>query len=408
MVLERWPCNEPIPGAKGWSITDISSNGINLIFTYMISKDETKNLAPQIVLWSDDYTDLVVGSEEWLDIPIVTGESESGELVVLARVKNCAPEVENAARQNDGGADCPPLLRARVRSQIMEDNTLKVIKKKKTTTTSTQVGRQKRKLREEPKPSGAGVEAEKLTSSDGETQDDPRAPVISPIRSPPAKRVRRQELVGQGIVLGSQPVREIQGGPRDGGWESQDGPLPQSMSQGPDNERGLDQVHGSRGMSQQRNTHNEAGSDRAGGSRLRAWNDAEGCDHNNFDTDVNMYDEDDAFMDEYQTTRFEPSFSMQDHYHRPPPQFSNNQHYGHHPQQYATSDFGGRGRGLRSQFRGHARPYDSNGYYGRGNEGFTGHGPRRVGRGHSENGDEERFTDGGVLRRRHPSEGRGF
>ena len=53
MVLKRWPCNEPIPGAKGWSITDITSNGINLIFTYMISKDETNKLAPQIVLLSD-------------------------------------------------------------------------------------------------------------------------------------------------------------------------------------------------------------------------------------------------------------------------------------------------------------------------------------------------------------------
>ena len=53
MILERWPCNEPIPGAKGWSITDISSNGINMIFTYMVSKDETKELGPQIVSWSD-------------------------------------------------------------------------------------------------------------------------------------------------------------------------------------------------------------------------------------------------------------------------------------------------------------------------------------------------------------------
>jgi hypothetical protein len=360
--------------------------------------------------WALDYTDLVEGSEEWLDIPIVTGESESGELVVLARVKNCAPEVENAARQNDGGADCPPLLRARVRSQIMEDNTLKVIKKKKATT-STQVGRQKRKLREEPKPSGAGVEAEKLTSSDGDTQDDARAPAISPINSPPAKRVRREELVGQGVVLGSRLVREIQGGPRDSSRESQDGLHPRTMSQGPDNERGLDKGHDSRGMSQQRNAHNEAAADRAGGSRPRAWNEAEGRNHNNFDTNVNMYDEegyDDAFMEDYQATRFEPSFSMQDNYHRPPPQFSNLQHYGHHQRQYAPSDFGGRGCGLRPQYQGHGRPYDSNGYFGRGNEGFTGHGPRRVGRGHSENGDEERFTDGGMLRRRHPSEGRGF
>lgn len=53
MTLKRWPCNEAIPGAKGWSITDITSNGINMIFTYMISKDETKELGPQIVSWSD-------------------------------------------------------------------------------------------------------------------------------------------------------------------------------------------------------------------------------------------------------------------------------------------------------------------------------------------------------------------
>ena len=357
-----------------------------------------------LIDWALDYAELVAGSEDWLDIPIVTGESKSGELVVLARVRNCAPEVENAARQKDGGADCPPLLRARARSQIMEENTLKVIKKKMTATTSTQVGQQKRKLREDPKPSGADVEVEKVPSSDEDPHDNSRAPVISPIHSPPAKRVRRQELVGQGVVLGSQPAHEIRGGPRDGGWESQEGRHLQSMLQGPDNEHGLDQGRDSRGMSQQRNTHNEAGSDRGGGSRPRAvipWNDAEGRNHNNLDTDVNMFDAegyDNAFMDEYEATRFEPSYSMQDHYHRPPPQFSNIQHYGHHPRQYAPSDFGGRGRGLRPQYRGHAHPYDSNGYYGRGNKGFTGYGPRRVGCRHSENGDEERFTDGGLLR----------
>ena len=77
--------------------------------------------------WALDYMDLVEGSEDWLDIPIVTGKSESGKVVVLARVRNCAPEVQNAARQNDGGADCPPLLRARARSQMIDDNTLKVV-----------------------------------------------------------------------------------------------------------------------------------------------------------------------------------------------------------------------------------------------------------------------------------------
>ena len=53
MVLERWPYNEPFPGAKGWSVNDVSSHGINLIFMYMMSKSETKELAPRIVAWSD-------------------------------------------------------------------------------------------------------------------------------------------------------------------------------------------------------------------------------------------------------------------------------------------------------------------------------------------------------------------
>lgn len=362
--------------------------------------------------WALDHTDLVVGSEAYLNIPIVTGESESGQLVVLARVRNCAPEVVNAARQNDvGGA---PLLRARALTLMVEENTLKVVKKKKTATTSTQVGGQKRKLREDSKPSGAGVEVEKPLSSDEDTRGNSRAPVISPIHSPPPKRVRRQEMPGQGAELGSQPVRNIQGGPRDSGWESQEGQHLRSMTQGPGNECGSDQGLNSRGMSQQRRTHDEAGSNRPSGSRPRGvipWNDADIRNHNNYDTDVNMYEaegHDDAFMDEYQATRFEPCFPMQDHHHRPPAQFSNLQYYGHHPRQYAPSDFGGRGRGIRPQYRGHDRAYDSNGYYGRGNEGFAGYGTRGVGRGHSETGDEERLADGGMLRRRHPSEGRGF
>ena len=364
--------------------------------------------------WALDYMDFVEGSEDWLDIPIVTGESESGKVVVLARVRNCMPEVENAARQNDGGADCPPLLRARARSQIIDDNTLKVVKKKKTATTSTQVGRQKRKLHEDSKPLGAGVHVEKLPSSDEDSHGNSRAPVISPIHSPPAKRVRRQEMPGQGADWGSQPVRNVQGGPTDGGWESQDGQHRRSMTQGPESECGMEQGLNSRGMSQQQHTQDDAGSNHLMGSRLRGGiprNDTNIRNHNHYDTDVNMYDEEghnDAFMGEYHATRFEPSFSVQDHHHRPPPQYSNFQYYGHHTRQYAPSDFGGRGCGIRPQYRGHARPYDSNGYYGRGNEGFTGYGARGVGRGHSETGDEERLTEGGVLHRRHPSEGRGF
>ncbi|EDR04495.1 uncharacterized protein LACBIDRAFT_330671 [Laccaria bicolor S238N-H82] len=288
MILERWPCNEPIPGAKGWSITDISSNGINMIFTYMISKDETKELAPQIVSRSDDYMDL----------------AEGRALVVLAHVRNCLPEVENAARQNDGGADCPPLLCARARSQMIKVNTLKVVKKKKTATTSTQVGRQKRKLREDSKPSGAGVQVEKPPTSDEDTQaGNSCAPVISPIHSPPAKHVCRQEKPGQGADLGSRPVRNNRGGPRDSGWESQEGQHPHSMTQGSGNECGLDKGLNSHGMSQQWRTHDDAGSNRPRG--VIPWNDADVHNHNDYDADVNMYDEDghNTFMDEYQATR---------------------------------------------------------------------------------------------------------
>ena len=34
--------------------------------------------------WALDYMDLVEGSEDWLDILIVTGESESGKVILSA------------------------------------------------------------------------------------------------------------------------------------------------------------------------------------------------------------------------------------------------------------------------------------------------------------------------------------
>jgi len=97
-----------------------------------------------------EYKSLEAGSEAWLKIPIVTGAAESGKVLVFAHIKNCLAEVHNAARQIDGGPDMAPLLRVRARSQAIEENTLKVIKKK--TTKSTQPDTQKRKLREESNP----------------------------------------------------------------------------------------------------------------------------------------------------------------------------------------------------------------------------------------------------------------
>ena len=210
MVLERWPCKEPFPGAKGWSVNDISSHGINLMFTYLMSKDELKDLAPSIVAWSDGkvhsnnksssdrtasgYKSLEVGSEAWLEIPIVMGATKSGEVLVLACVKHCLPEVHNAARQNDGGPDVAPLLCARARSQAIEENTLKVVKKK--TTKSTQSDTQKRKLHEEPKPRRKVIYVED-PPSDEDSVDDPQPPVNSSRASPPAKHVRRQDATQQ-------------------------------------------------------------------------------------------------------------------------------------------------------------------------------------------------------------------
>ncbi|EDQ98612.1 uncharacterized protein LACBIDRAFT_335810 [Laccaria bicolor S238N-H82] len=210
-----------------------------------------------LIDWALDYMDLAEGSEDWLDIPIITGKSESGVLVVLAHVRNCLLEVENAAQQNDGGADCPPLLCARAHSQMIEVNTLKVVKKKKMVTTSTQVGRQKRKLREDTKPSGAGVQVEKPPSSDD------RPATLALLLSPPFTLL-----------------------------------LPNM----------LDKELNSHGMSQQRHTHDDAGSNRLSGSHPRGvipWNDADVRNHNDYDMDVNMYDKDghNTFMDEYQATR---------------------------------------------------------------------------------------------------------
>ena len=159
------------------------------------------------------------------------------------------------------------------------------------------------------------------------------------------------------------------------------------MTQGPENKCGLEQGLNSRGMSQQQHNQDDAGSNHLMGSRLTGvipQNDSHIRNHNNYDTDVNMYHEEghnDAFMDEYHATRFEPSFSMQDHHHQVPPQLSNFQYYGHHPQQYAPSDFGGRGCGVCPQYRGHAHLYDFNDYYGQGNKGFAGYGTRGLDRG---------------------------
>ena len=359
---------------------------------------------------------LEVGSEEWLDVPLVTGESESGELVILARVKNCTAEIHNAARQMDGGPGCPPLYRARARTQAIEDNTLRVAKKKKTKTTQV-VGAQKRKLPEESKPQTI-IYVDDPPSDDHHSLDGSRPPGISP----PAKRVRREEILYQSAESRPQPDRDPRGalqrplgGLVDNGSEIPQGPKPHGASQrshGGHDESGSEQVRNSRGVSQQPvrddTVSNQAGGSRLGGFSAR-WNDADDRNHERYDIDVNMYNEGDydAFMDDYQATRFEPTFSMENQYPRPRLQFSNNQH-GLHPQQYVPPGFGGRGRGVRPQYRGHGHPYGFNGYYGQGNEGFTGYGPHRLGRGPSESGDEERFTEGNVLRRRQPGEGRGF
>ena len=53
ITLECWPCNEPFPGVKGWSINDISSGGISLMFTYMVIKNEMRELAPRMISWSE-------------------------------------------------------------------------------------------------------------------------------------------------------------------------------------------------------------------------------------------------------------------------------------------------------------------------------------------------------------------
>jgi hypothetical protein len=191
------------------------------MFTYLMSKDDLKDLAPRIVGWSDgkfhlhhktssdrmalEYKSLEAGSEAWLEIPIVTGATESGKVLVLARVKQCLAEVHNAARQKDGGPDVAPLLRARARSQAIEENTLKVVKKK--TTKTTQSDAQKRKLHEEPKHRPKVIYVEDPPSDD-DSVDDPRPPVNSLKASAPAKHVRRQGTSHQVADPFPQQARE--------------------------------------------------------------------------------------------------------------------------------------------------------------------------------------------------------
>lgn len=329
-----------------------------------------------------------------------------------------------------------PLFRARARIQAIEENTLKVNKKK--TTKTTQSDAQKRKLREEPEPRKKVIYVED-PPSDLDNVDDSRPLVISPNASPPAKRVRREESSRQAAASFLQHAREPQ--PRGKVIYHEDHPSDEDMAddthrlmnsptasppakrvrreessiqaagpvpQQPRNLHG--QVRNARGTSQRPSAQDDAGpnhaggsnhagsSNQAGGSQFRGhqWQDPNGRDQEHYYHDVNMYDEEDynGFTEDLH------------HHHRPPP---HNQHLGQHPGQYMRSGFGGRGRGSRPQYRAYAHPYESAGYYGRGNEGFGGYGHHRFERGPSENGDDlERFSEGNPLRRRYPSESRGF
>ena len=146
---------------------------------------------------------LEVGSEEWLDVPPVTGKSESDELAILAHIKNCTAEIHNAARQMDGGPGCPPLYQARARTQAMDENTLRVTKKKKTKTVQV-VGMQKRKLVEESKPQTV-IYIDDPPSDDHHSLDDSCPPGISP----PAKRVRCEEILCQSAESRPQPNHPV-------------------------------------------------------------------------------------------------------------------------------------------------------------------------------------------------------
>ena len=240
----------------------------------------------------------------------------------------------------DGGPGCPPLYRARARTQAMEENTLRVTKKKKTKTVQV-VGVQKRKLVEESKPQTV-IYVDDPPSDDHHSLDNSRPPGISP----PAKRVRREEILYQSAESRPQPVHDPQGalqqppgGLVDNGSEIPQGPKPHGTFKRPHgghDESGSEQLHNSRGVSQQPAVRDDAVSNQAGGSWLGGfnarWNDADNRGYERYDVDVNMYNEEDydTFLDDYQATRFEPPFSMENQYPPPRLQFSNNQH-GLHP-----------------------------------------------------------------------------
>jgi len=172
-------------------------HGLTVSFT-----SDSKTSSDRLAL---EYKSLEAGSEAWLKIPIVTGAAESGKVLVFACVKNCLAEVHNAARQIDGGPDVAPLLRARARSQAIEENTLKVIKKK--TTKSTQPDTQKRKLREESNPRHKVIYVEDPPSDD-DSVDESRPPANSPKASPPTMHVRHQETSHQAAESFPQQPRE--------------------------------------------------------------------------------------------------------------------------------------------------------------------------------------------------------
>ncbi|KIJ90155.1 hypothetical protein K443DRAFT_135700 [Laccaria amethystina LaAM-08-1] len=270
-----------------------------------------------------EYKSLEAGSEAWLEIPIVTGATESGKVLVLARVKQCLAEVHNAARQKY--------------VVYVEDR-----------------------------------------CSDEEMANDTHPVVNSPTASPPAKRVRREETSYEAAGSVQQQARNYHGShqqkaqdprvayqrqvsaPEDSGPDASRTMNPHTRPHHPHTEQNdseSEPVHKPRGTSHPPSAQDDAGLDPAGGFRFRG-------PHDNYYTDVNMHDEGEHDgLEDYHPTLLE------------------HPHLGQHPRQYGPSGFGGRGRGGRPQYRGYSHPYEFAGYYGQGHEGFTGYGHQRFGRG---------------------------
>ncbi|KAF5338023.1 hypothetical protein D9611_014646 [Ephemerocybe angulata] len=122
VCLRDWPRHIPAPGTLGFEINKLEHANLTELHTAWTSGAEEQQNAPFFDHWDDETAGIARDDPAYLNIALVIGITECGEEVVLVRVRDCLPVVQELAARNarsgnnDGGRDAHPLARARARA----------------------------------------------------------------------------------------------------------------------------------------------------------------------------------------------------------------------------------------------------------------------------------------------------